>query len=1459
MTIDELLSLDLTEQRPLRIAPTDLAAYLRMEQCERFYRLQLLRKNGAGTMFEAYGVQPTALPGLLTRAGSEFEMRVLEELQGALRVHDFAAERAGNGNDMPALLDEARQLVPGARVVLAQARIEATLGDWLARGDIDLLLLERDGDGALRATVLDMKSSPTSKVEHRLQVAFYLRMLEAIFGRAGIALEAIAVGIVFKGVSDRERLAPEDLAREDAQRAAAQALLGLETVCLDLVADPTPLLDTLDNMALGPMSAAAKAIAKPFAATDFSLEAHCDGCAFNEICAKWTAERDDLSLIPLIGLNAKRALRGAGVTTTAELAHLKEPGTVAVGGVVRQTLVARPETAAVCRTLAGQRVVGARLDELVLRARRHRRALGEAFREGNTLPATGPSSLPYSAPDHDPNLVRVFIDVQRDYLTDRVYLASAAIIANVDGAPDETRRRTIVELADAPPDTRGEERLMLRFIAGVISGVLEVAAPDPDGEPKAPIHLIFWDAGSQRTLLTALGRHQETIVGATALYDFITQQPAFESPLISILLDEIRQRKNYPTITPSLVAISRLLGFDWDREAPLSETFATRVFDDIRPRAALAPEGEEAEDATGFYTGRARFSSVIPLEYVYAAWDALPPPRDEADEGRFRQTTLADLRALAAARLAAIEHVAGDFQGNDRAYKSAFDLAALADFSGRTPSLAVAIDEFVVTERHVALAAWKADRVAPPEDRMLAGVSLVVRYREADQDPGIAALNRDHCQRAEERERIYAERTPLLDPDDPEAKVVLSDEEKAATRWDHAGMEYRFEITAEGSGVGIETLLGSTPYRAGSRVALAERWSVDTRQPEAERARFQTTVRQLLYGDRGDIVAIEVERDAAGKPARALVRLRMAFNYSGEPGFVFRGRARTFVEDELYTLEDDPNDIMLSRSRKITEQLEAGQATALVELVEGRTEGRIWPAAAAEGQARFLAGLDALRGFEGLQRFEPEKRRLIGALGDVPAVLVQGPPGTGKSFTTSYAIWARMQGALAAGIGGRVLISCMTHAATDVLLAKVAETQETLRRAAHRHPELFARYFDPRLLDVPLYRVAPKTDLPHGVVELADGTSETGKKVKIANRMLGFQHAIVAATPGGIWRLVSDRWSGKELVNRFIDLAVLDEASQMSLPLGVMATMPLELGGQLLVVGDHRQMPPIVQHDWAREARRLFREYAAFESLYVALDKRLPAEHHVRFARSFRLHRDMAEFLRREIYAQDGIPFHAENLAVLEPMTHDDPFVAAALGPEPLTIVVHDEAASQTSNPVEEGIVAALVARLAGADGHRLDARHGVGVVVPHRAQRAALIERAPELTERDPVTGEPLRIAVDTVERFQGDERRVIVVSLTESDPAYLRQTSAFLLDPRRLNVALSRAKEKLVVVASRSIFTMSPADEETFAHAAMWRNFLLRTCTEARWRGEIDGVAVEVRVNPPLERPVGIGDEQG
>jgi DNA replication ATP-dependent helicase Dna2 len=105
-----------------------------------------------------------------------------------------------------------------------------------------------------------------------------------------------------------------------------------------------------------------------------------------------------------------------------------------------------------------------------------------------------------------------------------------------------------------------------------------------------------------------------------------------------------------------------------------------------------------------------------------------------------------------------------------------------------------------------------------------------------------------------------------------------------------------------------------------------------------------------------------------------------------------------------------------------------------------------------------------------------------------------------------------------------------------------------------------------------------------------------------------------------------------------------------------------------------------------------------------------------------------------------------------------------------------------------------------------------VGVVAPYRAQ-VALIRRQIALVEA--AQGSVAGVTVDTVDRFQGGEREVMVLSLTggRSTAAHAGHAD-FLADPRRLNVALTRARSKLIVVGDLAVLSWLPVLRDLVAH---------------------------------------------
>jgi hypothetical protein len=1035
----------------------------------------------------------------------------------------------------------------------------------------------------------------------------------------------------------------------------------------------------------------------------------------------------------------------------------------------------------------------------------------------------GEGSLPYSAPDQNPNLVRVFLNVEHDYLNDRVYLLGALISAAENGAPSPARRRHVVKLSDGPPVSDEIERDLLKsWIDETIAAIVELAAPDEEGEKTAPVHLIFFERGEQRVLLEALGRHAQALLSATPLFDFVTQLAAFDSPVATFLNEEIRRHRNYPMVCQSLQSLAIYRKFDWNSPEPFRTIFRKRMFDYVgRFDEAELPEG----DATPWFTRQARFSSGIPLEYAYAAWGALDKPDPD-----FASATTTLIAEFEARRLEAIEHLAKDLPENRFTQQRSFVLPDLSEFRSRADTLAEALREFVTIERHAELGQWKSARQSSPERRVLAGDSLIVRYVEADQAPEIAEANRANL----ERWRKIGELEP-----GPDGKKTIPKE----LRWDQAGLKVRLRVESAG-GASADSLVSNTTLGDDSYVVISPRWTVDSRKPPAEQVEFAPTTRQLIHGT--PAVIKRIRKGTAAEPDEWFVDLDLSrSNFQAEPGFTFKQFQEPFEPGKVYTLDENPNSITGAWAKTLIDALCDGGQNALYDRLCGGGQGRRPQSEAArQAQSRFLQGLLRLSELGDFVSLERSKQRYIGELGDAPVVLVQGPPGTGKSFTSGFAILARIQAAMADDRSCRVVISCKTHAAIDVLLEQVVQAMWNLRMIKRRHPAIFAAYFDERLLDIALFRVKPAKPAPSGIIELKGEASD-------ARQIENVDWCVIASTPGQIRKVVNK--SGNSLAmfdRRFGDVVVLDEASQMSLPEAIMATLPLKDEGQAIVVGDHRQMPPIVQHSWLQENRRTFQEFRAYESVFVALRETTPREDWIQFQESFRIHEAMAEFLRREIYQQDNIPYFSRKTDVLPSIRPEDPFVDAVLSPNfPLIVVVHEESTSQIRNEFEQRLISPVLRALADVDGLDLDAREGLGVVVPHRAQRSALRDGEPCLTERDPVTGEVIACAVDTVERFQGGERDVILISATESDRQYLLMNGEFLLDPRRLTVALSRAKKKLILVASTSVFELFSSDEETFANAQIWKNLLRQTCTERLWEGEREMHHVVVYGNMPID----------
>jgi AAA domain len=123
-----------------------------------------------------------------------------------------------------------------------------------------------------------------------------------------------------------------------------------------------------------------------------------------------------------------------------------------------------------------------------------------------------------------------------------------------------------------------------------------------------------------------------------------------------------------------------------------------------------------------------------------------------------------------------------------------------------------------------------------------------------------------------------------------------------------------------------------------------------------------------------------------------------------------------------------------------------------------------------------------------------------------------------------------------------------------------------------------------------------------------------------------------------------------------------------------------------------------------------------------------------------------------------------------------------------------------------------------------------LGIVTPHRAQMSAVRNLLEDAAGMEP-TSLPF---VDTVDRFQGQERDLIIASYTVADRDFVASEAHFILDPRhfildprRFNVTLTRARSKFVMLISEAIVGHLPADADVARDAAHLQLFVGNYCS--------------------------------
>lgn len=528
-------------------------------------------------------------------------------------------------------------------------------------------------------------------------------------------------------------------------------------------------------------------------------------------------------------------------------------------------------------------------------------------------------------------------------------------------------------------------------------------------------------------------------------------------------------------------------------------------------------------------------------------------------------------------------------------------------------------------------------------------------------------------------------------------------------------------------------------------------------------------------------------------------------------------------------------------------------------------------------------------------RFIRETRRQL--------VIVQGPPGTGKtSYTTSPAVLGRAYAFEQSNESFTAAVSALSHDAVDELFENIRTVAADCRdddcfdrmKLVRVRPSSLPDQADPydqRDDDQLVEHIAYHHDegeerLRHlyeeFVLEADDNdptqfvlfgppTSIRGAVDKIAPLLLDLE--ALDRQDGqdhdpSVWELLEEGDSN------LFDLTVVDEASMMDLPLVFLVGAFSRDDGQLMLAGDHRQMQPIRTHDWESETRETIEDTVPFLSAldfvrflkgdindmeYIErsspeLDEGLGPEEQEEatipiypLEESFRLPQPVANLLTELFYEKDGIELGGlDNRDPIPSVDSENELIQELANPDEwVSVVIHSGERDERSSDIEGAITETVLNEfdiVSPADEDLDRGEISAGVVIPFTSQRDRLQGRLDDVVQ------------AQTVEKFQGGERDLILMSMVASDPGYVNQLSEFLLSPYRFNVAASRMKRKLIIVASEAVFQTSHPNADQYEDQLAWKRLYeltgaLDDSVSPAARGEAHDIDTELEENPTLE----------
>jgi len=1359
------------------IRVTEIGEYIRHNSCERRFKLEINNRalaKGLPFSERLFNV----LDPVLQRVGRQRENETEESLRDDGLTCLTAAAEDPDVDGYPTWDDFAASvgaLRATQRAYAREIQVAGRVGVFDVQGRIDFaLVLWRDGRPVLR--LVECKASRKDRTYHRVQVSIYRKLVANILRESPLRIAGFEVDP--HGIECA-------VARIDEATNRVQNILVLQP--LDLALED----EDVDRLLAGggPLDAI---VDRRLDDLDYCLEAKCDGCVFNVHCLPESARQRRLELLSLQP-SAIRALSDNGIRTVDDLAEL--------------ALDTPP-----ARAIRGDGRFSDNLGQAVALARSRRRTLPrglddpEGF-EVERLPNAGVSQLP----EHvigGRRLVRVYLGLDYDYTENRVAALTAhvtvaeqplqTIFAEVDGRwqpvsgvfEGEARRDPITGVREVD---RGAVtgRDICEYVTGSWSGIydqdngverqliqsffhrLVEAIAAVARDQQAPIHVYVWSKSEMARLVEGCARAGSALLGN--LRELLGSREGLEQLLYSTVGEEVDRAYALGWTGRGLAVVTSLRWYGDRFHWRRRLNGADVDLDREFTQDIFDFKTDLALREDGSWAEEGEHGRRHKFEIRARFFDGLPAPYWHAQWGTLPPTDGLDGRLVAAIRR----------------YERSSQPGVLREY---------------LTARAQALR-WVEERIRPKNaeivkpampiadlPRFNLGVNDAARagldFLRLDHHVGLTDWLTGHIQPP--AHRVPRGRTiPVRDLQSAEGQVTAT-------------------IDLEGFDLTSEMLELRSSLGAGSFVRVSP-WSGDPNRGQ--------TLRQLTGG---------------GFTARVI-------SWAGdrmllEPFFMREGRyvLGSYIPEEgavfdHATVDESISDFVAPRvDRRLDQRQRGAHAFRWFDPLTPEVPDR-----EPFDAGRLAAIGELIRNLEVPPRGGRLTEDQVAAVLDGLSTRVQlllGPPGTGKTTTTAVAllarIWARQQP------GSIILLATHTHMAVNVLLRRIDTIVDSFADAARTTAPL------PPVQLAKAHSTGPPFEDPAGgrVRDIAAKPCVTQVHDLSTGRVL-----VVGGTTSAVLKM-GEELSLRQPYARAADgfqapLLLVDEASMMVFPHFLALATLVARTGDVMLAGDHRQLAPIIAHDWEREDRPPAVLYQPFASAYQAVqnisrNRRLTRaavrESALRF--TFRLPPLVRDLISR-IYHLDDID--------LDGLARDR---GAVVGPAEwrriwdgetgLFLVLHSEQESRESNELE----AQIIREILDAAGDLPPA--SVAIMTPHRAQRALLAARLEGYREAVDM--------IDTVERLQGGERPVVIVSATASDPSTIAARVEFLLDLNRANVAFSRAQDRLIVVCSETLLNHIPAELEHYQSAMLWKS-LRGLCTTQVADIPLDAYHVRI-LTPPF-----------